>query len=394
MRVLVCPLDWGLGHATRCVPLVRALRENGHQVRIGATGGGLRLLRSEFPDLDVFDFPGYNVRYSRSPRYFLPMMLWQLPGVLLGMRADSRRLRDILAAHPADLVISDGRYGVLPREIPGIFITHQVFIRVPGRFPGSAWAERLLLALNRRRLRAFDRVWVPDFPGPDSLSGELSHGGGNAGGPDNLEFIQPLSRFAAVDGEGGPRVDAKVDILAVVSGPEPQRTLFEEALREQMTRLQGTRVLVRGLPGEGHGAAESIGSIGPGALTEFAHLPGNELAHLFAGAGMVVARSGYSTVMELAGLGAQAAILVPTPGQSEQEYLADHLERIGAAVRMNQDALDLNGARERLRDRPGFGRWKRSRDGFSLSDFIATHPLFHSGSTARTAEANTPNKRA
>jgi hypothetical protein len=373
MRVLVCPLDWGLGHATRCIPLIRALLANGHQVRIGAAGGGLGLLRGEFPELDVFEFPGYRVRYAASPRFFLPVMLWQLPRVLSGMREESRRLEKILADHPADVVVSDGRYGVRPGRLPGIFITHQVFIRIPGRFPGRAWAERILLALNLRRLRAFDAVWVPDFPGSDSLSGELSH---KPGAPANLEFIHPLSRFteSAVPGP-------VVDILAVVSGPEPQRTLFERILRNQMMGLQGTRVLVRGLPGNRSASSRKIPAIVPGGFTEFDHLSGPELAGLFGTARMVVARSGYTTVMELAGLGARAALMVPTPGQSEQEYLADHLERAGAAIRMDQHSIDLRSARKRLEGMPGFSRWlpggvAGSGTPFSLRAFIAAHPIF------------------
>ena len=377
MKVLVCPLDWGLGHATRCIPLIRALLANGHQVRIGAAGGGLVLLRGDFPELDVFEFPGYRVRYSASPRFFLPVMLWQLPRVLSGMRRESRRLEKILADHPADVVISDGRYGVRPRRLPGIFITHQVFIRIPGRFPGLAWAERFLLALNLRRLRAFDAVWVPDFPGKDSLSGELSH---KPGAPASLEFIHPLSRFVA-SAVPGPVPGLEVDVLAVVSGPEPQRTLFERILRNQMSGMPGTRVLVRGLPGAAPASGAGVRSIVPGSLTEFDHLTGTEMAGLFGAARMIVVRSGYTTVMELAGLGARAALMVPTPGQSEQEYLADHLERAGAAIRMDQHSIDLRSARKRLAGLPGFSRWLPgiaggSADPFSLRAFIAAHPIF------------------
>lgn len=392
MRILVCPLDWGLGHATRCIPLIRALLENGHQIRIGAAGGGRSLLQAEFPDLDVFDFPGYRVRYSRSPALFLPVLLAQSPRVLAGLFAESRRLRRILSENPCDLIISDGRYGVHSSRVPTVFVTHQVFIRIPARFPGAAFAERLVLALNLRLLRRFVRVWVPDFPGSDSLSGDLSH---KPCGLGNLEFIHPLSRFSGNRKvTGDPAVSGNpasgVDVLAVVSGPEPQRGFFEGALRKELGRMQGTRVLVRGLPGAveasgsaggAPGSAAGLGAIRPGGLTEFAHLSGEDLSRLFAGAGLIVARSGYTTVMELAGLGARAVVLVPTPGQSEQEYLADHLERTGAGIRMEQDALDLPGAGERLREREGFVRWKReswrTRDGgpFSLTGFLADHPV-------------------
>jgi uncharacterized protein (TIGR00661 family) len=382
MKILVCPLDWGLGHATRSIPLIRALLQNGHEVRIGAAGGGKLLLQSEFPDLEVFDFEGYRVRYSRSPAFFLPVMLAQLPRVLGGMITEARRLRRILAERPCDLVISDGRYGVYAKGIPCVFITHQVFIRVPGRFPGAGAVERLLLALNLRLLRRFDRVWVPDFPGRRNLSGDLSH---KTGGPGNLEFIQPLSRFSS-DGEE----PVHVGFLAMVSGPEPQRGLFEEALRSQLESLDGTRVLIRGLPeGSGERAAfRGLDDIRIGELTVFDHLSGRDLARLLRGADLIVARSGYTTVMELAGMRAHAVVLVPTPGQSEQEYLAEHLEASGAAIKMDQSDFDLRKARDRIRGGKGFAGWmavapSEGPQTFSLASFLSGHPLL-AGSGTRT----------
>jgi hypothetical protein len=172
-----------------------------------------------------------------------------------------------------------------------------------------------------------------------------------------------------------------VDALAVVSGPEPQRSLFEEALRREFSKMGGTRVLVRGLPGSGTGT-QGLGGIRAGALTEFAHLPGTELARLFRSAALLVVRSGYTTVMELAALGSRNVVMVPTPGQSEQEYLADHLDASGAVVKMGQDALDLESARKRLRDRNGFAAWMREDtvtgkgQAFSLAGFLADHPVF------------------
>ena len=380
MRILVCPLDWGLGHAARCIPLIRALQANGHQVRIGASGGGLRLLRQEFPELEAFDFPGYAVRYSRTPAWFLPVLLLQLPRVLAGMRAESRKLAEILSARPCDLILSDGRYGVFSPRVPTIFITHQIFIRVPGRFPGIGLANRAVLSLNLRLLRKFARVWVPDFPGSDNLSGDLSH---LPCALANLEFIHPLARFQAIAPEATAGI--RPDILAVISGPEPQRGLFEQALRRELQRLPGTRVLVLGQPQSGQ--AEAGNPDGPVAIAEdgltvFPHLPGGKLARLFSAAQLIVIRSGYTTLMELAGLGIKGAVLVPTPGQSEQEYLADHMQALGAGIRMDQAGLDLGQAAKRLGSLAGFSRWhsygwKDARGNpYSLQGFLAAHPLF------------------
>lgn len=371
MRILVCPLDWGLGHATRCIPLVRALSALGHEVRIGAWGGGLELLRSEFPRLECFAFPGYRIRYARRGWAFLPVLLLQAPRILAGLRAENRRLRRELADHPADVVISDGRYGLKVPGIPCILITHQIAFRVPGLIPGRRLAERAALALNLAWLRRFDRVWVPDFSGARSLSGTLGHPPGVTG---NLEWIGPLCRFAP--GEAAPA--AGIDIAAVISGPEPQRSLFESAVRARLSAMGGTRVLVRGLPGKA--AGPGLEAARPGALTEFDHLPGRELARLFSGASLLIARSGYTTVMELAGLGARAAILVPTPGQSEQEHLAAHLEAAGACVRMEQDSLDPEAGRERAAALPGFRDWADGEvPATGLAAFLAAHPLFRNG---------------
>lgn len=407
MRVLVCPLDWGLGHATRCIPLVRALLRCGHEVLIGASGGGLNLLRGEFPGLEVFDFPGYPIRYSRRAATLLPVLLAQLPGLARGMLSERRTLDRIVASRGVDRVISDGRYGVRSRRVPTVFVTHQLFIRPPWPFPGRALAEGVLLALNRRLLAGFREIWVPDFPGAPNLSGALSHradrgrrghrdagegfpGGGRDAGTPRVRYLGPLSRFQPVDrawregpAAAAPEGDgaARVDVLASVSGPEPQRSRFEAALRRALEGLPGTRVLVRGLPGAPGADREGRAPVA-GGLTEFAHLDGPSLQALFASASLVVARSGYTTLMEMAGLGLRRVVLVPTPGQPEQEYLAEHLDAARIALAMDQDGLDLAGARERLESYAGFASLSgaaASEGPPALADFIREHPLFRTG---------------
>lgn len=383
MRVLVCPLDWGLGHATRCIPVVRALIRSGHDVVLGAAGGGLSLLKSEFPELEIFDFPGYPIRYSRRAATLLPVLLAQLPGLFMGMLRERSRLDRIIVEKRIDRVISDGRYGLRTRKVPTIFITHQIFIRVPGRFPGSGIVERVLLTLNLWLLRGFREVWVPDFPGEPNLSGELSHKPCRGA---RIVFIQPLSRFLPVDRDWRTRPPARparrgpvVDLLASVSGPEPQRTRFEETLRVLLKSMSGTRVLIRGVPGGSVASEKDSLVLAPNELNEFPHLDGQAMEGLFASAVLVVARSGYTTVMEMASLGLAQVVLVPTPGQSEQEYLADHLDRQGVAVKMDQDGLDLVLAQKRMGQYLGFGAYQGGAAGLSsqaLLDFISSHPLF------------------
>jgi hypothetical protein len=160
------------------------------------------------------------------------VLLAQAPGILRGLKEEGLALRRMVEEHPCDLVISDGRYGLRVPGLPCILITHQVAFSVPGRFPGRRLAERIALRLNLAWLRRFDRVWVPDFEGPLSLSGSLGHPPGIRG---NLEWIGPLCRFdpdALPD--AGPVGATGIDVAAVISGPEPQRTLFEAAARKEL----------------------------------------------------------------------------------------------------------------------------------------------------------------
>lgn len=268
-------------------------------------------------------------------------------------------------------MISDGRYGLRLPGIPAILITHQIAFRLPGRLPGKAFAEGMLLRKNLKMMSGFARVWIPDWPQTRSLAGTLTGPDSPAG---NREWIGPLGRFTAAPED--PASEApRMDIAAVVSGPEPQRSLFEAALRASLARLPGTRVLVRGLPGAAGSWGPGLAALRSGELNVFDHLPGPELARIFAHAGTLVARSGYTTVMELAVLGAPAPVLVPTPGQTEQEYLAEHLSALGAAVTQAQHAIDLDAAIGRARELPGFRRWREDDSGSRLARFVASHPL-------------------
>ena len=191
MKVLIAPLDWGLGHATRCVPLIRALRGAGHEVVPCAGGAGLRLLRAEFPDLEVEEAPAYAMRYTKN-RALLPLWLaLQLPAFFASIRNDGGRAARLVRKHKADLVISDGRYGFRCAAAPAIFISHQLHILPPGPARLRAALARPIRALNRFALRGFREVWVPDFPGARNLSGILGH---PPGGWKGARYIYQIGR--------------------------------------------------------------------------------------------------------------------------------------------------------------------------------------------------------
>ena len=321
-RILVAPLDWGLGHATRCIPIIRAIEERGGSVVIGADGGPLALLRGEFPDAEFARLPGIEVTYSArgDQRWHL---LRQFPSLLASIRTEHALWNDLQQGLKVDAVISDQRFGIRSEEVPSILITHQVF-------PNLAFGRALLHWINTRLIGRFDRCWIMDGPAAPGSAGKLSHGKEI---PDNARYIDIQSRFGtAMPGTGNERYD----IVAVISGPEPQRSLLEKTLLMQLGSIPGQHLLVQGLP---------VGSASErkGTVMVVPHLVASDLEQLLRSCRMIVSRSGYTTLMDLAALG-RSALLIPTPGQPEQEYLGRLHQRIGRHLVQRQDQLDLLGA--------------------------------------------------
>ncbi len=312
-RVLVAPLDWGLGHASRCVPLIRALRNAGHEVVIASHGGALALLRQEFPTLLALTLPAYAPRYSRSGRLFTALF-FQLPKFLWIIHQEHRKVAHIVSDHRINVVFADNRYGCWSKQVPSVFITHQLSIILPRSL---RWAERLVRFFNHRQVRHFTHCWVPDYP-DQSLSGRLSDPHGLS-----VAFVGPLTRFSRAV---LPAVES-LDIVALISGPEPQRSLFLTtvlgALRDARCRFR----VVAGVP-EGEMATEEV----------LPHLPSKDLQELILSSRMVICRSGYSSLMDLYEL-SKPMLLVPTPGQTEQIYLAALWADRGWATNCPQEHL-------------------------------------------------------
>ena len=323
-NILISPLDWGLGHATRIVPLVRAFESFGCKVTIACSGATERLLRQEFPDGLFLSLKGYRVTYPKKGDLFFLKMLLQFPSILLSVRHEHVWLRRNLSIHGWDAVVSDNRYGLWHPSIPSVILTHQLHIRT-GISSGLDSVVRFLLF---GRLSRFDECWVPDAETEPSLSGELSHGKV----PEKVTYIGPLSRF-------GTESDAVVTgkVLVLLSGPEPLRSIFESMIESQSEGLGLDLLVVRGLPGE------SVTRPGSKGVRWVNHLGERELELELASASLVIARSGYSTVMDLVRM-RRRAVLVPTPGQTEQEYLARHLSDAGLFLSVPQPSFDLRKA--------------------------------------------------
>lgn len=335
-RVLITPLDWGLGHATRCIPVIRELQRQGCEVVIGGSGDALALLEREFPGSAFVPLPAYAPRYPARGS-----MVWtmarQLPRFTGVISSEHKATGNIVESGGIDLIISDNRYGCWSDKVPSVFITHQSNVLMPKRF---GFLQGFVRKMNERLISRFDACWIPDVPATDSLAGELiSFGKFNFS--TRVDFIGWLSRFDATY----PSRNTEFDVLVILSGPEPQRTLFEATVTPQLKNSSLKFRVVRGLPSAGNGSSQDE------RFVDF--MTTSELQASIESSAVVIARSGYSTVMDMMALG-KKAIFVPTPNQTEQEYLAARLMEKGIAYAMPQDKFDLDTALEENKKYSGF----------------------------------------
>lgn len=343
-RVLVAPLNWGLGHATRCVPIIRELIEQGYEVVIAADGYPLRFLRREFPHLEWVEFEGFKVKYADGESQ-VGAMLRQLPGFLQGIWREHRELKRIVEAYDIDVVVSDNRFGLWCKGVHSVYMTHQLMVKMPR---GLQWMEWGVWRLHRWFIKHYDECWVPDVEGEINLSGDLSH---KYPLLKNTKFIGVLSRFSREKVEWEDvRVDAEAldlceryDVVAVLSGPEPHRTNLERQITDYGLRITDVNPSVlRTVPLKQGSNMSACGSLVQFSMLIVQGLPADDLRlaehkdgvdyipHLSTGllqwymqeAKEIVCRSGYSSIMDLYTIGRKAH-LIPTPGQTEQEYLVD-----------------------------------------------------------------------
>jgi hypothetical protein len=323
--ILVSPLNWGLGHATRDIPVIHELTKRGHDVTIAACGNALSALRREFPDCRFIDFPDYPAPYSTGS-LFLPKFCAYLPLLLRALSAERRALGRILAQDRYDLIISDNRLGVYSDRVPSLFITHQIHFH----FPPVIWpVELFALLLNRELHTRFDRVIVPDNPpGPGSLAGKLSRPLLSAS-LRHIYFAGILATARRME------VQEDLDYLIIISGPEPQRTIFEQTILPQLPCIPGNKMVLLGSP------ADHTATCPDPDTTIQSYVDTSEKITLLNRAKFVICRSGYTTMMELAEVQKRHGLFVPTPGQTEQEYLSSYYQQKGWFLSQSQYRINL-----------------------------------------------------
>lgn len=327
-KVLVAPLNWGIGHASRCVPVINGLLSEGHEVILASDGQAKLYLEREFPELSVLELPSYYISYPKRGGLFILHMLTLMPRIWKAIKREHTLLQSWMSRYEFDVIISDNRYGMYSPNIKSVILTHQVRVASPLQ-------EEMVAQHVQKMLQKFDEVWVPDASGNINLSGKLGH--------QDTYFVQP--KFTGVLSRMGPELEPSKPenfpfsssfILAVISGPEPMRAQLEEKLKQQLLGTEEKVVIVGGkLNEEGTEENEDL------FYMPFAN--SSQLKWLMLNSNAIICRSGYSTIMDLIAL-KKTAILVPTPGQTEQEYLGEYLQQYEIFVVQKQKNLDVNSA--------------------------------------------------
>ncbi|TYA53023.1 glycosyltransferase [Formosa maritima] len=318
-RILVAPLNWGLGHATRCIPIINALIKFNFNPIIASDGVALELLKKEFPELITLELPSYNIKYSKSRIGFKYKLLIDSPKIFKSIKAEKEAVKQIVKEYNITGIISDNRFGVYSKHMPSVFITHQLHV-LSGN---TTW---LSTKLHEKFMKKFHKCWIPDLQDETNLSGALGHKDTHV---IKAKYIGPLSRFTKKD------YAIKNKIMVLLSGPEPQRTMLEKKLFEQLMHFSGTVLFVKGVVEEKQ-TVEKINHI-----IVYNYMTSEQLETSINESQLIISRSGYTTIMDLAKLN-KKAFFIPTPGQFEQEYLAQRLDKLKLVPSCSQDTFNLN----------------------------------------------------
>ena len=314
-----------MGHAARMIPLASKLRELNNNVIIASGEEHLSLFRNELPGLTYINFTGFKPRYSRFfPQYL--SLLFKIPALLYHIIMEHHKLRRIIAEYAVDIIISDNRFGLWNRKVITVYVTHMPLIPLPKYLK---FIEPLGVYLHRQIIKKYSLCFIPDLPGNLNLSGRLSHG---LKLPDNVRYIGILSRFIYPEQPNDENPVKFPHNTVILSGPEPQREILKQKLVILLKDKEPITVMFEGKPGNRGQIARNENII------FYSHLPAYRMKGIIASSDSILTRAGYTTLMELVSLNC-TALIIPTPGQTEQEYLAEYLSEKGWFYTLSQDEI-------------------------------------------------------
>lgn len=347
-KILVAALDWGIGHASRCVPIITELQKQGAQVYLAASGRAYHFFQKEFPNLPLLTLAQHNFKYYSNNMVANMAMQW--PKIVYAIWKDRLLIRQIVEEYQINGIISDNRFGCYHSKVHSVFMSHQLHLKLPA-LPLANWIFNQ--QLNHRFIKKFDACWVPDSDGLSSLSGKLSQP------PLSLPtfYLGILSRLQSLT------IDFQYEYLFLLSGPEPQRTRLEQKLLNALPYLNGKILLVQG-------KTELLVQKQEERLEVCSFLTSKDLAKAIASSRRIICRSGYSTIMDLVKMN-RTALLIPTPGQTEQEYLAESLSKKGFFTTQSQKNLNLEHPDRYFLEKVDFSSWNHATKlSKTIADFL------------------------
>jgi uncharacterized protein (TIGR00661 family) len=346
-NILIAPLNWGLGHAARCIPIIQELLASNYNPIIASDGKALQLLKKEFPQLQFIKLPSYDIKYVVDGKFLKLKLLLDAPKIWSAINNENHLLSKLVPQYQIDLVISDNRMGMFTSQVPCIFMTHQLQV-----LSGSTtWISTLI---HKYYIKKFTYCWVPDVDAPLNLSGILSR---NNDPKIKKSWIGPLSRLIY-----NPSETTKYDLLVLLSGPEPQRSILEKQLLEKIHGFKGSILFVAGNIEKEQKVTKK------GKLTYYNFLTTSGLQKAFERSNIILSRSGYSTIMDVQKM-RKKAFFIPTPGQFEQIYLAQHLQDKKIAPFSNQEDFTFDQL-ERVNDFIGFKAIEHQSTTTSISEML------------------------
>ena len=317
-NILVAPLNWGLGHAARCIPLIKELINQGYTPLLASDGNALNLLKKEFPNLIALELPSYEIEYAKKAKNFKWKLLKNSPKTINAIIEEKKLVKKWCEEYDLAGIISDNRLGVYNKKVPSVIITHQLRV-LSGK---TTWISS---KLHQRFIKKFNECWVPDFEKKPNLTGKLGH---LKDASFTVKYLGPLSRLNIL------KTEKKYDLMIILSGPEPQRTLLEDLLIKKIRFLNKKILFVKGLVSDKQVVSENE------HITFYNFMTSVEIEKAFNESEIILCRSGYTTIMDLVKLN-KKAFLIPTPGQTEQEYLARRLKKNGHFPYSKQEDFEI-----------------------------------------------------